>query len=336
MKVANLHEIGNLQYEEKPMPVVKDDEVLVKIKCCGVCGSDIPRVFTKGTYHFPTVIGHEFSGIVVKDKKEELTGKRVAVFPLLPCFECEPCKFQNYAACNNYDYYGSRRDGGMAEYIAVKRWNLVELPENVSFLEGAMCEPISVARHAALKLNIKKGDNVLISGAGPIGILTGRWLKLFGAKDIYFFDIDSRKIDFIKENSFKAYSENMKYDCVIEGTGHSKAIEQCLDAVKPYGKIVFLGNPSGDIMLSQNSYWHILRKELTVLGSWNSSYNEVQNDWKESLLALSEGYIKAKDLVTHKFPLSEVCRAFCMMNNRNDFYNKVMICTDEEEIKNEK
>ena len=325
MKAANLHAINDLRYEEMEKPTCLEDEVLVEIKACGVCGSDIPRVFTKGTYHFPTVIGHEFSGIVVEDKTGEFTGKRVAVFPLLPCFECDSCKGENYAACVDYDYYGSRRDGGMAEYIAVKRWNLVLLPDNISYDEGAMCEPISVGRHAVMKLNIQKGENLLISGAGPIGIIAGQWAKSMGANDIYYFDIDERKIDFAKTLGFKKYEESVKIDCVIEGTGHSGAIERCLAAIKPFGKIVLMGNPAGDVNLSQKTYWHILRKELTVLGTWNSSYAERNNDWKESIKAISEGTLDVKALITHRYPLSECNVAFKMMYDREEFYNKVML-----------
>ena len=325
MKVANLYAVNDLRYEEMPIPECLDDEVLVQIKSCGICGSDIPRVFIKGTYHFPTVIGHEFSGIVVEDKTGEFTGKRVAVFPLLPCFKCDSCKNENYAACANYDYYGSRRDGGMAEYIAVKRWNLVLLPDNITYDEGAMCEPVSVGRHAVKKLNISKGDNILISGAGPIGIIAGQWAKSEGAKDIYYFDIDERKIEFAKTMGFKEYSDNEKIDCVIEGTGHSGAIEKCLKAVKPFGKVVLMGNPAGEVLLAQNTYWHILRKELTVLGTWNSSYSEKNNDWKASIKAISEGLLDIKPLITHRYPLSECNKAFNMMRERKEFYNKVML-----------
>ena len=139
MHAAVLHAVGDLRYEEVAFPAVAEDEVLVKVKNCGICGSDVGRVLAHGTYHFPTIPGHEFSGEVVFDAENKLTGKRVAVFPLLPCFSCENCKEERYANCTNYNYYGSRCDGGYAEYIAVKRFNLVELPDAVSFEEGAMC-----------------------------------------------------------------------------------------------------------------------------------------------------------------------------------------------------
>lgn len=329
---ANLHAINDLRYEPVPCPKCEDDEVIVKVKSCGICGSDISRVYTKGTYHFPTVIGHEFSGEVAYDPANELTGKKVVVFPLLPCFTCENCNEGNYATCKDYNYYGSRCDGGMSESLAVKRWNLVMMPKSLSFDEGAMCEPVSVARHAVLKLDIQKNDDVLITGAGPIGIIAGQWAKLMGAKDIYYIDIDKEKIEFAKKMGFFGYDEGVTVDCFIEGTGYGDALEKALTAVKPRGKAVLMGNPGGDVTLSQNTYWHILRKELSIRGTWNSSFNDVQNDWKESLQAISEGKINVKPLITHKYPLAKCKDAFEMMKNRGEFYSKVILNMNGEKI----
>lgn len=334
MKCANLYAVNDLRYEEIPIPQCREDEVLVEVKSCGICGSDIPRVYTKGTYHFPTVIGHEFAGKVVFDPKKELDGKKVAVFPLLPCFSCNSCKEGNYATCENYDYYGSRRNGGMSEYIAVKRWNLLTIPESVSYNEAAMCEPVSVARHAICKLNIKEGDNLLISGAGPIGILAGQWAKSFGADKVYYIDIDPRKLELTKQFGFWEHREGVQVSCALEGTGFSNALAKCLAAVKPSGKMVLMGNPAEEMTLSQNTYWHILRKELTVCGTWNSSYNERQNDWKESLNAMADGKINVKPLITHTYPLSACHQAFEMMKNKTEFFCKVMLTMGVQDEKN--
>ena len=331
VKAANLHAVNDLRYEDIPLPECKSDEVLVRVKSCGVCGSDLSRVFGKGTYHFPTVIGHEFSGEVAFDPKGELEGTRVAVFPLLPCFSCESCKNENYATCKSYDYYGSRRDGGMSEYLPVKRWNLLPMPDELSFDEGAMCEPVSVGLHATKKLGIKEGDNVFISGAGPIGIIAGQWAKSFGAAQVYYIDIDGRKIDFARSLGFASYEEGIRIDCAIEGTGNENALTSCLEAVKPYGTLVLMGNPSGGVALSQNAYWHILRKELTLLGTWNSAFGERVNDWKDSLLAMAVGKINVKPLITHKFPLSKCNEAFEMMKDKKEFYSKVILNMNEEE-----
>lgn len=327
MKVLNLYGVNDLRLDEKDMPICQADEVLVKVKYCGICGSDIQRVYSKGTYHFPTVIGHEFSGVVEYDSENKLTGKKVAVFPLLPCFNCESCKKGNYASCSDYDYYGSRRDGGMAEYIAVKRWNLIVLNDFVPIEQGAMLEPVAVARHAAMKLGNIQGMNILISGAGPIGLIAAQWSKLFGAKAIYFFDIDKQKIDFAKKMGFYEYN-NDEIDAAIEGTGASDALSHCLKALKAGGKITLMGNPVKEIALAQNDYWNILRKELQLFGTWNSSYNDTVNDWKEGIDAITRGDINLEPLITHKYKLEQYKEAFELMYKRKEFYNKVMFQID--------
>lgn len=331
IKCANLHGIADLRFEDKQLDPLLQDEVLVEVKSCGICGSDIDRVYKKGTYHFPTVIGHEFSGVVVDDPQGELMGEKVVVFPLLPCFKCKNCEKGSYATCENYDYYGSRRDGGMATHIAVKRWNIVVIPKELGFDEGAMCEPVSVARHAVSKLGITEGDSVFISGAGPIGLIAGKWTKAFGAKEVYYIDIDRRKTEFAKKLGFKEYEKGITTDCALEGTGAGGALKECLEAVKAHGRVVLMGNPSGEVLLSQNTYWHILRKELKILGTWNSSYNTLENDWKESLKAMVQGKIDVKSLITHKYSLSQCNTAFEMMKNKSEFYNKVILNMEEEQ-----
>lgn len=122
--------------------------------------------------------GHEFSGVVhkVADKENErLIGKKVGIFPLIPCRACEQCKQGHYEMCSHYDYVGSRRDGGFAEYVAVPVWNLIELPESVSLKEAAMMEPLSVALHAMKQACIKTGDEVGIIGTGMIAFAAGQW-----------------------------------------------------------------------------------------------------------------------------------------------------------------
>lgn len=325
MMAANLHAAGDLRYEEMDIPKCEEDEVLVKIKNCGICGSDVGRVLAHGTYHFPTVPGHEFAGEVVYDASDEYTGKRVAVFPLLPCFKCDMCEQENYAACRDYDYYGSRRDGGYAEYIAVKKWNLIELPDNVSYEEGAMCEPMSVALHAVKKLELKEGETLLVTGAGPIGLIAGMWAKNFGASQVYYIDIDAEKIAFAKSLGFEEYDGKRFMDAVLEGTGASPALATAINAVNPYGKMVFMGNPARDIALSAKDYQNILRKEVRINGTWNSAYASYDNNWKDSLLAVSEGKLNIRQLITHRPSIAEALDAITMMRDRTEFYCKVVI-----------
>lgn len=324
MKCLNLHGIGDLKFDEKEMPSFGDDEVLLKVKYCGVCGSDIGRVYSHGTYHFPTVIGHEFSGEVIKDNSGEYLGKRVAVFPLLPCFKCDMCESENYAQCRNYDYYGSRRDGGFSEYIAVKKWNLIELPENVSFAEGCMCEPCSVALHATKKLGDINGKNILITGAGPIGIILGLWAKKFGANRIYFIDIDEQKIKFAQGFGFLKHNGE-EVDCSIEGTGAASAITSAINSVKAFGSIVLMGNPSRNVDLTAKDYQSILRKELYLSGTWNSKYSD---EWRQSLEYINKGELNIKKLITHEVSLDGCIETFKMMRDRKEFYCKVVAKID--------
>ncbi len=329
MKAAVLHGIGDLRIEEVPVPECEEDEVLVRIRRCGICGSDIPRIFTKGTYHFPTIPGHEFAGEVVASPSGEYVGQRVSVFPLLPCMQCEPCKQEEYALCEHYDYYGSRRDGGFAEYLAVKKFNLVPLPDNVTFDEAAMCEPCSVALHALRRAGVSKGDRVVIFGAGPIGLLAAQAAKTQGASSVALADVDPQKLNFARKLGMEVYEEgDSPADVVIEGTGASSALAGCLAAAKRGGTVLCMGNPMGEMRLSQNEYWHILRKELNVRGTWNSRYAHDQNDWHDAISALSSGSIRASELITAHVSLNELVDMLKKMRDHTEFYVKVMIDLD--------
>lgn len=327
MKALSLYDIGDLRVVDLPIPKPQSDEVLVKIKNCGICGSDIGRVFEHGTYFFPTVPGHEFAGQVVYDTDGVWTNKRVAIFPLLPCFNCDMCKLGNYAECSNYDYYGSRRDGAFSQYIAVKKFNLVELPDSVSFEQAAMCEPTAVAIHAFSKLDVKNKNSILISGAGPIGLILGQLAKNTGINKVCYVEIDQNKINFLRQNGFELYDANCdyKFDCAIEGTGSSSALATLLGAVKPFSEIVLMGNPAKDMNLTQKQYWHILRGELKLLGTWNSLYNDRVNDWKNAIEYIASGKVNLSNLITHRVELDKTFDALKMMRDRKEFFCKVMI-----------
>jgi L-iditol 2-dehydrogenase len=343
MRACVLRGINDLRVENIKKPTPKAGEVLIEIKAAGICGSDIPRVFTKGTYHFPTVPRHEFAGLIVEAGEgvdSALVGKRAAVFPLLPCMKCESCQVGAYAQCKDYDYFGSRRDGGFAEYLSVPVWNLVFVPDNISYEEAAMCEPSSVAIHALRQQGVDIGDNVAIFGAGPIGIMLGLWAKAWGADKVMLFDIDKEKVAFAKKLGFRfVYDMGGKKpvdyvigetagrgaDLLVEGAGVSITLETAIKAARTFGRIVCMGNPAGDMVISQKVYSEILRKQISLKGSWNSSYAALdRNEWELSLKAMSTGLISVKPLITHRCSLDEGVKPFLMMRNRNEFFNKVM------------
>ena len=160
---------------ESVIPEIKhQDEVRVKIASSGLCGSDLPRIFKNGAHYYPITLGHEFSGYIdaVGSGVDDLhPGDAVACVPLLPCFTCPECLKGFYSQCAKYDFIGSRRDGGFAEYIVVKRNNVFALPADMPIEDGAFIEPITVGLHAFHLAQGCENKNVIIIGAGTIGLL---------------------------------------------------------------------------------------------------------------------------------------------------------------------
>lgn len=333
MKAYNLHAINDLRYEDVPMPECPEDWAVVQVKAAGICSSDIPRAFTKGTYHFPTIPGHEFSGIVhsvANEKDLHWVGKRVGVFPLIPCRKCKSCLERHYEMCSNYDYVGSRRDGAFAEYVAVPVWNLVELPQGISFETAAMMEPLAVALHALKTGSISEKMDVGIIGTGMIGIAAGQWAKKFGAERVVVLGRNEDKrpiveacgLDYVVCTDSASTNE---YDFVLEAVGTPNAIELAISATCRGGNLVLMGNPSGDITISQSVYWKILRKQLHLAGTWNSAFDGTSpSDWTEVLSALSDGDIKATNLITHRFPQEKLMDGLQLMRLHREPYCKVM------------
>ena len=344
MKAAVLHAIGDLRYEDIPVPKAAPPEVLIKIRAAGVCGSDVPRVTKKGTYSFPMVPGHEFAGEVaeISDRISTnlKTGDRVAVFPLIPCKKCAYCQIGEYAQCDNYDYLGSRRDGGFAEYVTAPVDNLVSIPDNVDFDCAAMTEPASVALHALRRTGVDTGDSVAILGAGTIGIILAQWARINGAGRVFVADIVEEKLDVAREYGFTDCINAMQEDAVeriaretdgrgadicVEAAGTAITFEQSLRIIRKLGKVVLMGNISGDVVIPESTASAILRGQLTIYGTWNSSFTAVpKNEWQAALHFMNTGALDLKPLITHRFGLDQVNHAFDMMYKRREFFNKVM------------
>lgn len=344
MYALNLHEVGDLRYEMVPIPKREPDEALLWVRACGICGSDIPRVYTKGTYHFPTIIGHEFAGEIIEAEDLSLIGNGAAVFPLIPCGNCPACEDGYYAQCADYDYYGSRRDGAMSQYIAVKTRNLVILPKEVSYRAAAMCEPAAVSLHAFRKAKVHEGDTVVIFGVGPIALLFASWAREADAKHVVLAARSDERAEFARSLGFidvintekrdvsafvRSLTGGNGADVCVEGTGSEEALETCLDCIKNFGRVVTVGNPVGDMHLSQDAYWKILRRELTIVGTWNSSFSEQQNDWQDVIDAMRDKIIDPEALITHTFSLEEYEKAFHIMRDKTEPYCKVMFTMDE-------
>lgn len=342
MKAAVLHAVGDLRVVEHPQPVPGVGEVLVRIGSCGVCGSDVPRVFAKGTYRFPTVCGHEFAGTVASPGSDLAVGTPVTVFPLLWCGRCPECERGAYARCADYGYLGSRSDGGFAEFVAAPRRNLLPLPTGVSLEEGAMTEPAAVALHAVRRGGVQPGETVAVFGAGPIGLLVAQWARAAGAARVVVHDVAPRALALARELGFAdafdpreqdpaeriaALTGGRGADVAVEAAGVPATFTAAVGCAAPGGRVVMLGNPSGDVHLPAALISRMMRRELTLVGTWNSSFSPagLPDDWRTVLAAVAAGTIRLAPLVTHRFGLGDTLRGLTVMRDRREFACKVMI-----------
>ena len=347
MKADRLYSVGHFVCDEVEIPVPHGNELLVKVGACGICGSDYPRVFEHGSSNrkYPLTIGHEFSGEIVaagENANENLIGKKGAIFPLIPCMKCGPCSVSQYAMCESYDYLGSRRDGGMAEYCLIpSSWNFIE-SKSASMQSLAMTEPARVAQHAVRKGNVCAGQTAVVFGAGPIGIMAARWIELFGAKPI-LVDINENKIQFAKQRGYDIVNSEKEdvaqkirelnggclADVAIEGTGAGSALIKCVECVRPCGNISLLGNPIADVTLPLEIHSMIMRKELTLSRVWNSSRCLYPvSEWKYTVAMMDAGKFVADNLITDKLSLEEIPEFMLQIKNRNKTCVKAMYVSE--------
>ncbi len=356
MKAWVLEEIGSIQYKEIRMPQLQKDEVLVRVKACGICGSDIQRIYENGAHRMPLVLGHEFAGEIVdvgNPHNAGFIGKRVGVFPLIPCKLCNSCSRGKYEMCSNYGYLGSRSNGAFAEYVAVPRWNVIELAEEVSFEEGAMLEPLAVAAHSIRRLAVAKEESVVVYGMGTIGQLISKLLLQKGMSNIYVVGnkdiqktaalnmgiIEEHYCDYRKEDVqhfIHSHTRERGASAVFECVGKNETVNQSIQMASSEGKVCLIGNPYTDMRFEQMTYWKILRKQLTIVGSWNSSFcgttnnstekmsEEIMDDWQFVLQLLKNKELSILDLITHKMPLNELNQGFKLMKDKDEEYTKIM------------
>lgn len=350
VKAYILHGINDLRYEETEKPSLKNGEVLVKVQAAGICGSDIPRIYTTGTYSYPLIPGHEFAGEVIEigeGTNQNWLGKRVGIFPLIPCGTCVPCSRRKYETCRHYSYLGSRTDGGFAEYAAVPEWNLIELPEQVSYEQAAMLEPMAVAVHAMRRvLELQQGNmeekTIVVYGLGTIGILLTMFLKEAGVQNIFTVGnkefqrqmvlklgvLNQQYCDSRKENAqdwILQQTKGLGADIFFECVGRNETITDAVACTAPEGMVQVVGNPASDILLEKSVYWKVLRNQLTIRGSWNSSFtHEERDDWHYVLQKLSEGKIRPEQFITQRYGFAELEQGLHLMRDKTEEYVKVM------------
>lgn len=341
MKSVVLISNGALSIEERPLPeMLGERSVLVRVAATGICGSDIPRAFMNGAYHYPLVLGHELSGFVEDGGSSRFnTGDRVVVFPLIPDPTDPFVQIGELAVSSGYDYFGSRRDGGFQEFLQVPEENLLRVPEHVDLLEAAMTEPAAVALHGVTKLQIPVGATALVIGGGPIGLMVAQWLRIRGAMRVIVAEPDDRKRPIAEELGFltvdpkEGETVEMVRDisggggasCVVEACGLPATFRQAVNSAATFGQVVFLGNIHGSLELTEKEVSSILRRELTIYGTWNSKIAPAgRSEWDEVLLRLGRE-LQVKELISHTPTLEESPEILRGMFEKTFWFNKVVI-----------
>lgn len=344
MTAAVLHAPGDLSIEQVPVPLPEPDQVLVKVKAAGICGSDLDRVMKTGTYHFPTIPGHEFCGEVASvgtNVKNCKTGDRVVVAPIMPCYTCDSCQQGNYGQCDNYNYLGSRTDGGFAQYVAVPAENIIPLPASVSYKEGAAVEPAAVTLHGIMRLSFRSGDTVVVIGCGAIGLYAIQFARIMGATDVIAIDIDDSKLLLAKKagatqtmNSLKvnvidevlAFTDGKGADITIETAGTCMTQIQVIELCRKHGQVLYLGTAHKDVVIPPKVFEHIVRNEIFITGSWNSySAPFPGREWTAVLRFVENGQLDISSFITHEFPLESAPDIIRKMSGREFPFSKVVL-----------
>lgn len=321
MKALVLTDYKQMSYCSVDEPEIASNEVLVRVKSCGICGSDIHGYDgSTGRRRPPVIMGHEASGIIEKigaDVKGWAPGDRVTFDSTIYCNECDSCRKGFVNLCTNRKVIGVscedyRRDGAFAEFIAIPQHILYRLPENVTFDQAAMIEPLSVAFHAANLAPHRLGASAAVVGTGKIGMLLIQTLRMFGFGTIIAVKRSQNQTALIQklgaDYCFCTSSDDVVQcvndvtggqgiDYVFEAAGNEKTINLCIEICKRNGEIILVGNSSPKVTLPLQA---IVTKQLHLSGSCASS-----GEYPACLDAIAHGLINVDMLIGHRAPLSE-------------------------------
>jgi L-iditol 2-dehydrogenase len=317
---------GVVRVEEVPVPEVHDGEVLIKVAACGVCGTDIKKIFY-GYVEPPQILGHEVAGTVVavgRGVTKWKLGDRVMSFHHIPCGTCFFCEKRSFSQCKQYKTTGltggfTPNGGGFAQYVKAMPWvaerGIVALPDNVSFEEATFIEPINTIVKAVQKARVAPGETVLITGCGPIGLQLLMVAKIEGARILTSDPVDTRRAKSIQlgaDESFdpsggrlveevKARTGGRGADAVLVAVAHPAVVVEALAAARPGGRVLlFAANDPVTKIEFPASAVGVDEKE--ILGSYSAAV-----DIQEEAAALVLGKkLPVMDIVTHRFPLAKI------------------------------
>lgn len=337
MKVVQIKEPGVIELVEKERPIRKKGQALLKIKYCGICGSDIATYTGNQPFaSYPRIPGHEFSAEIVEIEENDLglqKGMIVTANPYFNCGNCYSCQRGKVNCCESNETMGVQRDGSFAEYITMP----IERIYNGNMLSAktlALIEPFSISYHAINRGDIQKGDKVLIFGAGAIGIFAMIAAKLRGA-EVYVIDVfDDRLEQAIKmgadgtinglrddiDGRVKEITNGHGFDVCIEAAGLPETFLNCIENVAFGGKVVLIGNGKRETTFNHSI---LLKKELDIYGSRNSL-----NDFPPLIDLVARGKVEIDKIVTDIFELEQVIDAFEVLKNNDGTRLKVLVKFD--------
>lgn len=326
MHVAVLTDEQTLEKRDRPKPNIDNDEVLVKMQEVGICGSDV-HFYEHGrigdnVVTSPLVLGHESAGKVsaVGDAVTGLEpGDPVALEPGVPCRRCKFCKRGDYQLCQNVTFMAAPPDdGAFAEYVAWPADFVYKLPDEVSIREGALCEPLSVGVHACRRGDVSIGDTVVITGAGPVGLLTMEAAKAAGASDILVSDVVSEKLSLAAERgadrviddsttdveeAVAEYTDGSGADVVVEASGAEPAAETVVDLSAPGANVVMVGL-TDEAVLDIDAH-KIIRNEIDFRGSFRYS-----NTYDAAIDLIADDAVDVTGIVDFEYPFDDLDSAF--------------------------
>lgn len=334
MKAVVIKEPGKVSLEQVEIPKPQPGFVLVKVKAAAICATDLEVLDGNIPANYPLTPGHEWSGIVEEVGSEEdrhWIGKRVIGSNDVVCLKCDACRSGNWRYCKDFEEIGFRRNGAYAEYVVVPAYGLCELPENVSFIHGAFCEPLGVALGTLEKAEAKFGDTCLIMGAGSIGLCMLAAAKAMGMKKIVVCASTEKRLKIAKEMGAYAtiatkdcdLPEEMKRihpggtDVIIDATGIESCIQQCLKLARKGGTVALAGYGRGKIMNIRIDDIHI--NNLRVIGAGNN-----WNQHKKAVSLMNEGLVNIEHFATDLISLEEYEKGLELARKRPEGFVKAV------------
>ncbi len=342
MRAALRNGIKNVEVIEMDKPEPLANEVLIAIKSCGICGSDIVRIQDDNEKWDRIVLGHEFAGDIVavgEDVEGWKVGDRASAAPLMPCMKCEKCAQGNFSLCKGYSFIGSRVQGGFGEFLRVPAQNLVAIG-NLSYDQAAFIEPITVCLHPILRLDNLLGKDVVVTGAGTIGLLAIQIFKAMGCKNIVASDIADGKLEMAEAMGANIVcnpiNESLEDVCerelddgahvVFESSGAPPAKVSAVAVAKGGGTVLLVGTSHAPVNYTGPQFEQITRKELNLVGSWmNYSAPFPGAEWTTAAWMMEAGLIKVDGLQTHTFPIEQIQAAYDVIYKNEELWAKVMI-----------